>query len=75
MHHLQIKTSIEEITHKLHAHIAEEELAQSLGRGVKIVAGRKKGRIELDYYDMDDLNDLLDALGTLQQRKNGGTKK
>ena len=55
--------------------IAEEELAQSLGRGVKIVAGRKKGRIELDYYDMDDLNDLLDALGTLQQRKNGGTKK
>lgn len=67
--------SIEEITHKLHAHIAEEELAQSLGRGVKIVAGRKKGRIELDYYDMDDLNNLLDALGTLQQRKNGGTKK
>lgn len=67
--------SIEEITHKLHAHIAEEELAQLLGRGVKIVAGRKKGRIELDYYDMDDLNDLLDALGTLQQRKNGGTKK
>ena len=67
--------SIEEITHKLHAHIAEEELAQSLGRGVKIVAGRKKGRIELDYYDMDDRNDLLDARGTLQQRKNGGTKK
>ena len=55
--------------------LTEEELAQSLGRGVKIVAGRKKGRIELDYYDMDDLNDLLDALGTLQQRKNGGTKK
>ena len=70
-----LEPSIEEITHKLHAHIAEEELAQSLGRGVKIVAGRKKGRIELDYYDMDDLNDLLDALGTLQQRKNGGTKK
>ncbi len=67
--------SIEEVTHKLHAHIAEEELSQALGRGVKIIAGRKKGRIELDYYDMDDLNDLLDALGTLQQRKNGGTKK
>ena len=50
-------------------------IVKSLGRGVKIVAGRKKGRIELDYYDMDDLNDLLDALGTLQQRKNGGTKK
>ena len=39
------------------------------------VAGRKKCLIDLDYYDIDDLNDLLDALGTLQQRKNGGTKK
>lgn len=66
---------VEEMTHRLHAHIAEEELAQSLGRGVKIVCGRKKGRIELDYYDMDDLNDLLDALATLQHRKNGGTRK
>ena len=55
--------------------MAAQELGTKLGRGVKIVAGRKKGRIELDYYDMDDLNDLLDALGTLQQRKNGGTKK
>jgi len=67
--------SPEERTRLLHAHIAEEELAQSLGRGVKIVGGRKKGRIELDYYDLDDLNDLLDALGTLQHRKNGGTRK
>ena len=67
--------SLEEMTHMLHAHIAEEELSQSLGRGVKIVSGRKKGRIELDYYGLDDLNDLLDALGTLERRKNGGSKK
>lgn len=66
----------EEMTHQLHAHMAEEELTQSLGRSVKIVQGRKKGRIELDYYDLDDLNDLIDALATLQRRKNnGGTKK
>lgn len=67
--------SLEEMTRRLHTHIAEEELTASLGRGVKIVGGRKKGRIELDYYDLDDLNDLLDALGTLQHRKNGGTRK
>ena len=65
----------EEVTHQLHTHLAEEELSQSLGRGVKIVSGRKKGRIELDYYDMDDLNDLLEALSTLHRRKNGGDKK
>lgn len=68
--------SLEEMTHRLHAHIAEEELTESLGRSVKIVQGRKKGRIELDYYDLDDLNDLLDALATLQHRKeNRGGKQ
>ena len=33
--------------------------------------GRKKGRIELDYYDVDDLNDLLDALETLKTHRKG----
>ncbi len=28
--------------------------------------GRKKGRIELEYYGMDDLNNLLDALNGLK---------
>jgi ParB family chromosome partitioning protein len=44
---------------------AQKELSSKLGRGVKIVTGRKKGRIELEYYDLDDLNDLLDALALL----------
>ena len=47
----------------------QKELTSRLGRGVKIVSGRKKGRIELEYYGMDDLNDLLDALAMLQIRK------
>ena len=48
---------------------AQKSLSSKLGRGVKIVSGRKKGRIELEYYGMDDLNDLLDALALLQIRK------
>ena len=45
---------------------AQDELKSKLCRGVKIVPGRKKGRIELEYYGMDDLNDLLDALALLK---------
>jgi ParB family chromosome partitioning protein len=45
---------------------AQKALSSQLGRGVKIISGRKKGRIELEYYGMDDLNDLLDALALLQ---------
>ena len=48
---------------------AQKELASQLGRGVKIVTGKKKGRIELEYYGMDDLNDLLEALALLKVRK------
>lgn len=51
---------------------AQKELSSKLGRGVKIVTGRKKGRIELEYYGLDDLNDLLEALALL--RTDGGKK-
>ena len=44
---------------------AQNELKARLCRGVKIVPGRKKGRIELEYYGVDDLNDLLDALAVI----------
>ena len=52
-----------------YAAVAQKELSSQLGRGVKIVTGRKKGRIELEYYGMDDLNDLLEALALLKVRK------
>ena len=48
---------------------AQKDLSSRLGRGVKIVNGRKKGRIELEYYGMDDLNELLEALALLKVRK------
>ena len=47
---------------------AQKELSSTLGRGVRIVTGKKKGRIELEYYGMDDLNDLLEALALLKKK-------
>lgn len=44
---------------------AEKSLAARLGRKVRIVTGRKKGRLELEYYGDDDLQTLLDSLLTL----------
>ena len=40
----------------------EKDLEQALGRRVKIVDGRKKGRIELEYYSADDREALIAAL-------------
>ena len=48
---------------------AQKELSSKLGRGVRIVTGRKKGRIELEYYGLDDLNDLLEALALLRRKE------
>ena len=40
----------------------EKQLSKHLGRGVKIVNGKRKGRFELEFYGADDLQALLDAL-------------
>ncbi|MBQ6116547.1 MAG: ParB/RepB/Spo0J family partition protein [Oscillospiraceae bacterium] len=50
-----------------YAEEAARELSNRLGRGCRIVGGRKKGRIELEYYDLNDLNALLDALYTMRK--------
>ena len=42
---------------------AERDLSTRLGRACHIAHGKKKGRIEIEYYGVDDLNDLLEALG------------
>ncbi len=57
-----------EVDYTLEAQVA---LSNKLGRGVKIVMGRKKGRIELEYYGVDDLNDLLEALELLKVGRKG----
>jgi ParB family chromosome partitioning protein len=40
----------------------ETELKRLLGTSVRIVPGRRKGRIEVDYYGDDDLERLLDLM-------------
>ena len=48
---------------------AQKELSSKLGRGVRIVTGRKKGRIELEYYGQDDLQRLYEVLQSLSGRE------
>lgn len=45
----------------------EKLLSKHLGRGVKIVNGKRKGRFELEFYGEEDLQVLLDALLKLQK--------
>lgn len=45
----------------------EKNLSKHLGRGVKIVNGKRKGRFELEFYGEDDLQNLLDALMSLKK--------
>ena len=45
----------------------EKSLSKHLGRGVKIISGKRKGRFELEFYGEDDLQVLLDALMKLEK--------
>lgn len=45
----------------------EKSLSKHLGRGVKIINGKRKGKFELEFYGQDDLQNLLDALMTLKK--------
>ncbi len=66
------KRTNEEIMAESYGRLAAQELSDKIGRTCRIVSGKKKGRIELDYYGMDDLNDLLEALAAIRRRRNGG---
>ena len=45
----------------------EKQLSKQLGRGVKIINGKRKGKFELEFYGQEDLQNLLDALMKLQK--------
>lgn len=47
----------------------EKTLSRRLSRGVRIVSGRKKGRVELEYYGEEDLQQLYELLGRLGGRE------
>lgn len=41
----------------------EEKLRQSLGTKVRILHGRKRGKLEIEYYSLEDLDRILKRLG------------
>ena len=45
----------------------EKNLSKHLGRGVKIVNGKRKGRFELEFYDQEDLQVLIDTLMNIKK--------
>ena len=45
----------------------EKSLSKHLGRGVKIINGKRKGKFELEFYGAEDLENLLSALMTLKK--------
>lgn len=47
----------------------EKSLSRRLGRKVRIVNGKNKGRFELEFYGQDDLNRLLFALQHLSMKE------
>ena len=46
----------------------EEELQRCLGTKVRIRHGKKRGRIEIDYYSLDDLERIYELI---KQREQG----
>ena len=50
----------------------EKTLTEALGRRVRIADKRKKGKIELEYYDRDDMEVLISALKSLGRTRGGG---
>ena len=43
----------------------ETRLTKSLGRRVRIIEGKQKGRIEIEYYDRDDFERLYETLNSI----------
>ncbi|MBQ4347819.1 MAG: ParB/RepB/Spo0J family partition protein, partial [Firmicutes bacterium] len=48
----------------------ERRLSSHLGRKVKFIPGRKKGKIELEYYDNNDLDALIEILEKIARQSN-----
>ncbi|MBO6054729.1 MAG: ParB/RepB/Spo0J family partition protein, partial [Oscillospiraceae bacterium] len=46
-----------------------QNLSRAMGRKVRIAAGKRKGRVEVEYYGLDDLQALYEALMTVRLKK------
>jgi ParB family chromosome partitioning protein len=53
--------------HRIYLDELEKSLSNRWGRKVSIATGRKKGKIELEYYDLDDLEHLLSLLESIKE--------
>ena len=53
-----------------YSHEIEKELENALGRKVKLVEGKKKGRIELEFYGVEDREKLIDNLRLFSTLRN-----
>ena len=62
----------QEKTEEMYYRDVELRLTQDLGRKVTITPGRKRGKLTLEYYDIDDLNALLSALNAAMKPDKGG---
>ena len=51
---------------------AERLMEKSVGRKVRIINGRKKGKIEIEYCGSEDLNALIDLIAALDRKKEDG---
>ena len=56
---------------KIYRDAAAKELSQRWGRKVSIVKGAKKGKLELEFYNDEDLTLLLDQLEQLAGKGGG----
>lgn len=64
------KAEKEETNHGVHVDYAAEvsnRLSLALGRKVKLIDGKKSGRIELEFYSADDREALIEALAQLKK--------
>ncbi|SBW12564.1 putative chromosome-partitioning protein ParB [uncultured Eubacteriales bacterium] len=63
---------IPEDPNKIYREAAAKDLSARLGRKVSISHGAKKGKVELEYYDDNDLTALLDILEQMPRSGKGG---
>jgi len=59
------KDAPKEDPNRIYIEAVEKDLSSRFGRKVSITSGKKKGRLELEFYSVDDLNALLDLLETV----------
>lgn len=50
---------------RIYIEAVEKDLSGRFGRKVSITSGKRKGKLELEFYSVDDLNALLDLLETV----------